>query len=80
MQQPQTSYARPSIVLRDLSAIRRQQTGQLTVAQSASEIVQAVQLHGPRSMDVPDEPESAIAPADVGVVCYQVVLPPQPED
>ena len=71
------TVARPSIVLRDLSAIRRrQQEGELGVAEAAEEIVEAVQRHGLRPMEVPEEPGSAITPAAVGVVCYQVVLPP----
>ena len=71
------TVARPSIVLRDLSAIRRrQQAGELGVAEAAHEILELVQQHGLRPLETPDEPESEITPADVGVVCYQVVLPP----
>ncbi len=71
------TVARPGIVLRDLSAIRhRQQDGELSVSEAAEEIASAVQRHGLRPMQVPDEPESEITPDDVGVVCYQIVLPP----
>ena len=73
------TVARPSIVLRDLSAIRRrQQDGELSVSETAQEIVEAVQRHGLRTMETRQEPESPIKPSDVGVVSYQVVLPPGP--
>ena len=69
------SVSRGPVVRRDLSALRREfDKAQMTPVECASRIADIVKSYGLR----PPQPTTVpirISPEDLGVVCYQVVLP-----
>ena len=69
------SVGRNNIVMRELSALRRSYEGRsMSVGDCARRIVEIVEQFGLRPAPPPRAPE-AIAEDDLGVVCYQIVLP-----
>ena len=69
------SVGRNNVVRRELSALRREHdAGRMSVADCARRIVQIVERFGLRPVAAPRAP-TPITEDDVGVVCYQVVLP-----
>lgn len=69
------AVGRNNIVRRELSALRRQfEAGGMSVPDCARRIVDIVNQFGLRPVPLPEAPEQ-ITEADLGVVCYQVVLP-----
>ena len=69
------SVGRNNLVRRDLSELRRQfERGGMSVADCARRVVEVVARFGLRPVDTPQAPEP-INENDLGVVCYQVVLP-----
>lgn len=66
-------------VMRALSQIRRRlATGDIDSLQAAHEIVTVVKEFGLRPVRPMSRPPRPLTPEDVGVVVYQVVLPPEP--
>ena len=69
------SVGRNNLVRRELSGLRREyEVSGMTVADCARRIVKVVETFGLRPAQVPRVPEP-ITGDDVGVVCYQVVVP-----
>ena len=69
------SVGRNNLVRRELSGLRREnEGGGMSVADCARRIVKIVETFGLRPAQVPRVPEP-ITVDDVGVVCYQVVVP-----
>lgn len=69
------SAGRNNLVRRDLSDLRRQHaSGAMNPADCAQRIVEVVENYGLRPID-PPEPAQPITEDDLGVVCYQIVLP-----
>ena len=69
------SVGRNNLVRRELSELRRgYEGGGMSVADCARRIVEVVARFGLRPVETPQAPES-ITEEDLGVVCYQVVLP-----
>lgn len=69
------SVGRNNLVRRELSGLRREyEDGGMSVADCARRIVEVVAKFGLRPVEAPPTPES-ITEDDLGVVCYQVVLP-----
>ena len=63
------------MVRRELSELRRDyEGGGMSVADCARRIVEVVARFGLRPVETPQAPEP-ITEEDLGVVCYQVVLP-----
>ena len=70
------SVGRNNLVRRELSKLRQVYAdGKMTVADCARRIVDIVSKFGLRPVEVLEAPEP-ITEDDLGVVCYQVVLPP----
>ena len=66
---------RDALVRRDLSELRRRyEADELSVAECASRIVETVQSFGLQPVKAPPN-RRPIGKEDLGVVCYQVVLP-----
>ena len=64
-----------NIVRRELSELRREQeTGAISVGACACRIVKVVNQFGLRPVPTPQAPQP-IEEDDLGVVCYQVVVP-----
>ena len=69
------SAGRNNLVRRDLSDLRRQYAdGAMNLVDCARRIVEVVEHYGLRPVD-PPEPAQPITGDDLGVVCYQIVLP-----
>ena len=69
------SVGRNNLVRRELSELRRDyEGGDMSVADCARRIVEVVARFGLRPVETPQAPEP-INEEDLGVVCYQVVLP-----
>ena len=69
------SVGRNNLVRRDLSELRREyEGGGMSVADCARRIIEVVERFGLRPVETPEAPEP-ITEDDLGVVCYQVVLP-----
>ena len=69
------SVGRNNLVRRELSELRRDyEGGGMSVADCARRIVEVVARFGLRPVETPQAPEP-ITEEDLGVVCYQVVLP-----
>ena len=69
------SVGRNNLVRRQLSALRREyEAGGMSVPDCARRITDIVQQFGLRPVPLPQAPEQ-ITENDLGVVCYQVVLP-----
>ena len=69
------SVGRNNLVRRELSSLRRAyERGGLSVADCARRIVDIVAQFGLRPVEQPKPPD-AITADDLGVVCYQIVLP-----
>ena len=69
------SVGRNNLVLRELSELRRQyEGGGMSVTDCTRRIIDVVARFGLRPVQAPQAPEP-IAEDDLGVVCYQVVLP-----
>ena len=69
------SAGRNSLVRRELSELRREyEAGGLSVADCARRIIEIVAKFGLRPVETPRAPEP-ITEDDLGVVCYQVILP-----
>ncbi len=69
------STHRNSLVQRALSALRREYAqGGMSTPDCIARIVEVVNRFGLRPVDVPELSEP-IGEGDLGVVCYQVVLP-----
>ena len=69
------SVGRNNLVRRELSELRREyEVGGMSVTDCARRIVEVVIRFGLRPVEAPQAPE-AITEEDLGVVCYQVVLP-----
>ena len=69
------SVGRNNLVRRQLSALRRNfEAGGMSVADCARRITDIVKQFGLRPVPLPKAPEP-ITEDDLGVVCYQVVLP-----
>ena len=69
------STRRNSLVQRALSALRREYAeGVMSAPDCAARIVEVVNRFGLRPVEIP-EPSEPISEDDLGVVCYQVVLP-----
>ena len=72
------SVGRNNIVRRELSKLRQVYAERkMTVADCARRIVDIVSQYGLRPVQAPEAPEP-ITEDDLGVVCYQVVLPSRP--
>ena len=66
---------RNNLVRRELSQLRQEyEGGGMSVADGARRIVEIVERSGLRPVEPPKAPEP-ITEDDIGVVCYQVVLP-----
>ena len=71
------SVGRNNLVRRELSELRREcEGGGMSIADCARRIIEVVARFGLRPVDTPPVPEP-ITENDLGVVCYQVVLPRQ---
>ena len=69
------SAGRNNLVRRDLSALRREyEAGGMSVADCSRRITEVVAKFGLRPVEAPQAPEP-ITEDDLGVVCYQVLLP-----
>ena len=69
------SAGRNNLVRRDLSELRREyEGGGMSVADCARRIIEVVAKFGLRPVEAPAAPEP-ITEDDLGVVCYQVILP-----
>ena len=69
------SVGRNNLVRRELSGLRREyEDGGMSVADCARRIIEVVARFGLRPVEAPQAPE-LITEDDLGVVCYQVVLP-----
>ena len=69
------SVGRNNLVRRELSELRREYEGSgMSVADCARRIIEVVARFGLRPVDTPPAPE-LVTEDDLGVVCYQVVLP-----
>ena len=69
------SAGRNNLVLRALSALRRDYTGGgMSLTDCARRIVEVVERFGLRPIPAPKAPEP-ISEYDLGVVCYQIVIP-----
>ena len=69
------SAGRNNLVRRDLSGLRREhEDGGMSVADCARRVVEVVAKFGLRPVGTPQAPEPITAD-DLGVVCYQVVVP-----
>ena len=69
------SVGRNNLVRRELSGLRREyEDGRMSVADCARRIIEVVSRFGLRPVEAPQAPEP-ITEDDLGVVCYQVVLP-----
>ena len=69
------SAGRNNLVRRELSELRREyEDGGMSVADCARRIIEVVAKFGLRPVQAPQAPEP-ITEDDLGVVCYQVVLP-----
>ena len=69
------SAGRNNLVRRELSELRREyENGGMSVADCARRIIEVVAKFGLRPVQAPQAPEP-ITEDDLGVVCYQVVLP-----
>ena len=69
------SVGRSNLVRREISDLRREyQGGGMSVADCARRIIEVVAKFGLRPVQAPRAPEP-ISEDDLGVVCYQVVLP-----
>ena len=69
------SVGRNNLVRRDLSDLRREyEGGGMSVADCARRIMEVVVRFGLRPVEAPQAPEP-ITEEDLGVVCYQVILP-----
>ena len=69
------SAGRNNLVRRELSDLRRQHAaGAVSLSDCAQQIVETVERYGLRPVE-PPEPPAPITEDDLGVVCYQVVLP-----
>ena len=69
------SAGRNSLVRRELAALRRvYEDGGMSVADCARQIVNVVSKYGLRPVAIPSVPDP-IKETDLGVVCFQVVLP-----
>ena len=71
------SVGRNNIVLRELSGLRREYLdGRMSLSDCARRIVDTVNQFGLRPVPTLQAPQP-IGEADLGVVCYQVVVPPR---
>ena len=69
------SVGRNNLVRRELSEVRREyEGGGMSVTDCARRIIEVVARFGLRPVEAPQAPEP-ITEEDLGVVCYQVVLP-----
>ena len=69
------SVGRNNLVRREPSELRREYAvGGMSVADCARRIIEVVERFGLRPVEAPQAPEP-IAEDDLGVVCYQVVVP-----
>ena len=69
------SVGRNNLVRRELSELRREyERGGMSVADCARRIIEVVARFGLRPIEAPQAPEP-ITEEDLGVVCYQVILP-----
>ena len=69
------SVGRNNLVRRELSELRREyEVGGMSVADCARRIIEVVERYGLRPVEAPQAPEP-ISEDDLGVVCYQVVVP-----
>ena len=69
------SVGRNNLVRRELSEVRREyEVGGMSVADCARRIIEVVERFGLRPVEAPQAPEP-ISEDDLGVVCYQVVVP-----
>ena len=69
------SVGRNNLVRRELSELRREyEDGGMSVTDCARRIIEVVERFGLRPVVAPQAPEP-IGEDDLGVVCYQVVLP-----
>jgi len=69
------SVGRNNLVRRQLSALRREyESSGMSVADCARRIIEVVAQFGLRVVELPQAPEP-ITEGDLGVVCYQIVLP-----
>ena len=69
------SIGRNQRVRRTLSELRKEHTGGMTITETAARILKIVKDFGLAPVDPPTPPKP-ITPDDLGVVCYQVVIPP----
>jgi len=74
------SIPRGHPVLRALSQVKRRlEAKEIDQLQAAQAVVNVVKEFGLRPVQAPAVPPRMLAPEDVGVVVYQVVLPPEPQ-
>ena len=72
------SVGRNNLVRRELSALRREYEGKgMSAADCARRIIEVVERFGLQPVQPPQAPQP-ITQNDLGVVCYQVVLPTKP--
>ncbi len=72
------SVGRSNLVRRELSALRREYEGKgMSAADCARRIIEVVEQFGLQPVQPPQAPQP-ITQNDLGVVCYQVVLPTKP--
>ena len=69
------SIGRNQRVRRALSELRKEHTAGMTITETAARILEIVKDFGLAPVDPPTPPKP-ITPDDLGVVCYQVVIPP----